>query len=130
MKRFQYIRNCAPILYIMSKNVNNTILRILMALSIISRTLFCLERGKNVNKLKVWPLLYLTVHWEQMGKIWGRFLVKFIYFEKATKFCKIFTLILSYVVQVKSKVKISQNFVVFSEYMNFTKISIFLEHIL
>ena len=46
--------------------------------------------------------------------------LKFIYSEKATKFCEIFTLILSYViVPVKSKVKISQNFVAFSEYMNF-----------
>jgi hypothetical protein len=42
-----------------------------------------------------------------------------IYFEKATKFCEIFTLLLSYVVPVKSKVKISQTFVAFSEYMNF-----------
>ena len=47
-------------------------------------------------------------------------LVKFIYSEKATKFCEIFPLILSYVVPVKSKGKISQNFVAFSEYMNFT----------
>ena len=46
-------------------------------------------------------------------------LVKFINSEKATKFCEIFTLLLSYVVPVKSKVKISQNFVAFSEYMNF-----------
>ena len=44
-----------------------------------------------------------------------------MYFEKATKFCKIFTLLLSYVVPVKSKVKISRNFVAFSEYMNFIK---------
>ena len=42
--------------------------------------------------------------------------------EKATKFCKIFTLLLSNVVPGKSKVKISQNFVAFSEYMNFTYI--------
>ena len=48
------------------------------------------------------------------------FSLKFIYSEKATKFCEIFTLLLSYVVSVKSKVKISQNFVAFSEYMNFT----------
>ena len=41
--------------------------------------------------------------------------MKFIYSEKATKFCKIFTLLLSYVVPVKSKVKISQNFVAFSK---------------
>ena len=44
--------------------------------------------------------------------------LKFIYSEKATKFCKISTLILSYVVPVKSKVKILQNYVAFSEYMN------------
>ena len=42
-----------------------------------------------------------------------------MYSEKATKFCEIFTLLLFYVVPVKSKVKISQNFVAFSEYMNF-----------
>ena len=47
-------------------------------------------------------------------------LLKFIYSEKATKFCEIFTLFLSYVVPVKSKVKILQNFVAVSEYMNFT----------
>ena len=46
-------------------------------------------------------------------------IVKFIYSEKATKFCEISTLLFSYVVPVKSKVKISQNFVAFSEYMNF-----------
>ena len=51
--------------------------------------------------------------------------LKFIYSEKATKFCKIFTLLLSYVVPVKSKVKISQNFVAFSEYMNFNRPSRF-----
>ena len=45
--------------------------------------------------------------------------VKFIYSEKATKFCNIFTLFLSYVVPVKIKVKILQIFVAFSEYMNF-----------
>ena len=48
-------------------------------------------------------------------------LVKFIYSEKGTKFCKISTLLLSYEVPVKSKVKISQNFVAFSEYMNFNR---------
>ena len=47
------------------------------------------------------------------------FVIKFIYFEKATKFCKISTLLLSYVVPVKSKVEMLQNFVAFSEYMNF-----------
>ena len=45
--------------------------------------------------------------------------VKFIYSEKATNFCEISTVDLSYVVTVKSTVDISQNFVAFSEYMNF-----------
>ena len=45
--------------------------------------------------------------------------VKFINSEKAIKFCEIFTLFLTTVHTVKSKVKISQNFVAFSEYMNF-----------
>ena len=47
------------------------------------------------------------------------FSLKFMYSEKTTKFCKISTLLLSYVVPVKSKVEISQNFLTFSEYMNF-----------
>ena len=45
--------------------------------------------------------------------------LKFIYSEKATKFCEIFPLLLTVCTIVKSKGKISQNFVAFSEYMNF-----------
>ena len=45
--------------------------------------------------------------------------LKFIYSEKATKFFKIFSLLLSYALPVKSKMNISQNFVAISEYMNF-----------
>ena len=41
--------------------------------------------------------------------------LKFIYSEKTTKFCKISTVDLSYVVPVKSTVEISQKFVAFSE---------------
>ena len=50
-----------------------------------------------------------------------RFLMKqtLIHSEKAKKFCKIFPLLLTTVHTVKSKGKISQNFVAFSEYMNF-----------
>ena len=44
-------------------------------------------------------------------------LLKFIYSERATKLCEIFNLLLSYVVPVKSKEKILQNFVAFSEYL-------------
>ena len=47
--------------------------------------------------------------------------LKFIYSEKTTNFCEIFTLLLSYVLAVKSKVKILQNFAAISEYMNFTE---------
>ena len=47
--------------------------------------------------------------------------LKFIYYEKVTKFCEISTLLLSYVVPVKSKGEISQNFVAFLEYMNFNR---------
>jgi len=45
--------------------------------------------------------------------------VKFIYSEKATKFCEIFPLLLTVCTVVKSKGKILQNFVAFSEYINF-----------
>ena len=43
--------------------------------------------------------------------------LKFVYSEKATKFCEISTLLLS---TDKRKVEISQDFVAFSQYMNFT----------
>ena len=46
------------------------------------------------------------------------FIVRFIYSEKATKYCEIFTSLLTGTTEDKSKVKISQNFVAFSEYMN------------
>ena len=43
-----------------------------------------------------------------------------MYSKKATTICKISTLVLSTVQTDKSKVDISQKFVSFSEYMNFT----------
>ena len=51
----------------------------------------------------------------QITRIW------FVYSEKATRFCEISNLLLSTVHTDKSKVEISQNFVAFSEYMNFKK---------
>ena len=69
----------------------------------------------------------LWYHWHnsanRMGLDSGQHLneictcLKFIYSEKTTKFCEIFPLLLTFV--FKSKEKISQNFVAFSEYMNF-----------
>ena len=47
-------------------------------------------------------------------------ILKFIYSEKATQFCKIFTLLLTGTTWDTSEVKISQNVVAFLEYMNFT----------
>ena len=48
--------------------------------------------------------------------------LKFVCSEKATKFCEISSLLLTLSTVVKSKVEISQNFVAFSEYMNFTPV--------
>ena len=45
---------------------------------------------------------------------------KVLYSEKAKKFCEIFLLLFTVCTVVKSKRKISQNFVDFSEYINFT----------
>jgi hypothetical protein len=46
--------------------------------------------------------------------------LNFVYSEKATNFLEISTLLLSTVHTDKRKVEILQNFVAFSEYMNFT----------
>ena len=54
-------------------------------------------------------------------------IIKFIYSEKATKFCEISNVDLSYVVPVKSTVEILQNFLAFSEYMNFMICNLFLQ---
>ena len=49
--------------------------------------------------------------------------VKFIYSEKATKFCEISTEDLTVTTFNKSMVEISQKFVAFSEYMNFNSLA-------
>ena len=72
----------------------------------------CPIRIKNLE----WFILKVLWSWLKESTITQ----KFIYSEKATTFRKIFTLLLSYVVTVKSKVEIWQNFVAFSEYLNFT----------
>ena len=51
--------------------------------------------------------------------------LKFIYSEKAAKFCEISTLLFTGTTKDKSKLEILQNFVAFLEYMNFTKIQLF-----
>ena len=54
-------------------------------------------------------------NYEKLAKV-----LKFIYSEKGTKFCKISTVDLIITTQDKSTVEILQRFVAFSEYMNFT----------
>ena len=92
-------------------------------------TLFQPWGADSAHPLLVAPPMFFTFrhHWKSL---WGSEVcsfemyltfIKFIYSEKATKFCKILTLLLSNVVTVKSKVKIFQNFVAFSEYMNFIR---------
>ena len=55
-----------------------------------------------------------------MYKSHDELFLKFLCSEKATKFFEIFPLLLTVCTEVKSKGKISQNFVAFSEYMNIT----------
>ena len=74
--------------------------------------------------------LKLSKLWTELTKIGHIFrkysILKFIYSEKATKFWEIFPLLLTTVHTVKSKGKISQNFVAFSEYMNFNNMNFIL----
>ena len=49
--------------------------------------------------------------------------LKFIYSEKATKFCQISTLLLSVCTVDQCNVEIWQNFVAISEYMSFKELS-------
>ena len=61
-----------------------------------------------------------------MGKMLT--MVKFIYSEKAKKNCEISTVDLTVTTLDKSTVEISQNFVAFSEYMNFKQVCICLSN--
>ena len=61
----------------------------------------------------------IVVPSNDFSKLNSNHMLEFIYSEKAAKFCEISTLDLSYVVMVKSTVEILQNFVAFSEYVNF-----------
>ena len=67
-------------------------------------------RHENYNSLSEKPWIYCEIAATRL---------KFIHSEKATKFCKIFTLLLTVCTMVKIKLKISHNLVAFSEHMNF-----------
>ena len=70
------------------------------------------------------PLKFLNsiigwLQWLQIWFEWGEIhLLKFIYCEKATKFCKILNILLTGTTWDKSMVEILQNFMTFTEYMN------------
>ena len=55
--------------------------------------------------------------------------MKFIYFEKATKFCEISTVDLTITISDKSTVEISQKFIAFSEWTLKRKDNSFIEHL-
>ena len=74
----------------------------------------CLKRNFAIGQLR-----FKSIGFKLPRVLIFYLLVKFIYSEKVTKFCEISTLLLSYVVPVKSRVDISQNFEAFSDYMNF-----------
>ena len=88
----------------------------------------------SLNNFQMEFLNFGSVYWMQVGHFERRSVIhiptgiryskciKFIYSEKARKFCKISTLLLTVCTVDKSKVEISRNFVAFSEYMNFKKI--------
>ena len=85
--------------------------------------------GSVVNFLEI-RVLFIVLFFRiffQFYEYQRTLFLQFINSEKATKFCQISTLDLSYVVTVKHTVEISQNFVAFSEWMNF-KVQAFSEH--
>ena len=73
------------------------------------------------NDEKLMKVLNMTIGKESYDLCTYYILIlKFMFSEWATKFCEIFPLLLTTVHTVKSKGKILQNFVAFSEYMNFS----------
>ena len=73
----------------------------------------------NTPKINLGTYIFSTYVSSKCDEVVKFSTLKFIYSEKATKFCEISTLLLTTVHTVKSKVEISQNFVAFSEYVNF-----------
>ena len=71
------------------------------------------------------PIHFISMHtggntlWKMLRAQVGT--LKLVHHEKAKKFCEIFPWLLSTANTDKSKGKILQNFVAFSEYMNFTQ---------
>ena len=69
--------------------------------------------------------IFVTLIKNDLHKHKAKLLSKFIYSEKATQCCEISTFLLSVCTVDKSKVEISQNFLAFSEYTNFSSIALY-----
>ena len=89
----------------------------LSQLKIVQNTVFKTNRLK-VFHWKIWCKI-LSRNWYYLIAWNWNVHLKFIYSEKATKFCEISTVDLTVTTLDKSTVEILQNFVAFSEYMNF-----------
>ena len=111
----------------------DSLIKILLYFLLCHDFVFCEQKIFASSHIfwNIWSLSYFLQDWlwtaafKRQTSIYQKsrnMLVKFTYCEKATKFCEFFTLLLSYVLPAKSKVKISQSFVAFSEYMNFISI--------
>ena len=83
---------------------------------IFSSGSYLIFESRSINQLLSLQMLLLSCL-NMIGS--KKILLKFIYSEKATKFCEISTVDLTVTTQGKSTMEISQNFVAFSEYMNF-----------
>ena len=83
--------------------------------------IFYMANSSNASKILLKGILVKTTRYQFLRR-WNH-KIKFIYSEKATKFCEISINYFSYpcVLPVKLLVEFSQNFVAFSEYMNFNK---------
>ena len=73
-------------------------------------------RPRSVVQNREWQVVIAQ---QGKGIFYDSHFIKFVYSEKATKFCEISTLLLCTVHTDKSKVEVLQNFVAFSEYTNF-----------
>ena len=85
----------------------------------LSKMFHCVRSILNLKNKILWFSMRCCVKLCEYLLMSGNKYLKFVYSEKATKFCKISTLLLSTVHTDKSKVDILLNFAAFSEYMNF-----------
>ena len=116
---WNFVTNSKATSYIEFCRQNSNLYISQSVLSVISIKFLIRSKWIELNLFTPQDLYYISTKFATKQIYIPRF-VNFIYSEKATKFCEISTVDLSYVMPVKSSVEISQNFVAFSEYMNFS----------